>query len=172
MGGRDDRSSASTSPPASSRGWRMNCATRTLPCRCTCSRSRIGVRPMRESWIVLLLLGLALAAIARGWSVARARRISRERLQLDLEAAESEGPAGDEPPPVQPFLTRHRSASWIAGGTVAALIYFAAGLKGSYAAMFAVVVGLLVHEVEEYLAGREGQRIEMQLADAIDLMVA
>ena len=127
---------------------------------------------MRESGIVLLMLGLALAAIARGWSVARARRISRERLQLDLEAAESEEPPSDEPPPVQPFLTRHRSASWIAGGLVAALIYFVAGLKGSYAAMFAVVVGLLVHEVEEYLVGRQSQRIEMQLADAIDLMVA
>ena len=127
---------------------------------------------MRESGFVLLILGLALAAIARGWSVARARRISCERLELDLEAAESEEPASDEPPPVQPFLTRHRSASWIAGGIVAALIYFVARLQGAYAGMFAVVVGLLVHEVEESLAGRTIQRIEMQLADAIDLMVA
>jgi Flp pilus assembly protein TadB len=38
--------------------------------------------------------------------------------------------------------------------------------------MFAVIAGLIVYEVEDYLAVRKSLRIEMQLADAIDLMVA
>ena len=54
--------------------------------------------------------------------------------------------------PARPFLTRHRWAPWVAGAIVAAAIDLVVGLRLSYALMFGVIVGLLVHEVEAYLA--------------------
>jgi tight adherence protein B len=129
---------------------------------------------MVERLVVLLVLALALAAVARMWSIARARRIARERLWLVevAEDADPESPASDEPPPPRPFLTRYPWAPWISGAAVLAALHLVVGLRVSYALMFAVNVGLLVHMVEETRASRKSLLIERQLADAIDLMVS
>jgi len=127
---------------------------------------------MRERLVGLLVLVLAFIAVFRLWMIARTRRVSRERLRPDVEEPEPDERAGDEPPPARPFLTRHRWAPWVAGAIVTASIDLIIGLRLSYALMFGVIAGLLVHEVEEYLAIRKSLLIERQLADAIDLMVA
>src|SRR5258708_1426104 len=129
---------------------------------------------MRERLLVLLVLALALTGAVRLWSVRRARRSARDRLLLGRDEPEVEESTPEEtaPPPARPFLTRRRWLPFVTGGIVAALVYFAAGLKFSYALMFAVIAGLLAHEVEVYLAARMTLLIEHQLAAAIDLMVA
>jgi len=127
---------------------------------------------MPETFIFLIVVGIALVAIARGWSVARAHRIARERLDVDKESELPEEPVEEGPPTVRPFLTRYRWIPWVAIGITYLLIDFGAGLKTSYAIMFGILVGLLAHEVEGFLAQRQGLLIEAQLADAIDLMVA
>jgi Flp pilus assembly protein TadB len=127
---------------------------------------------MRDRLLAVVVLSLALAALYRAWSIARARRISRDRLRLDEVEAEPEEVEQDEPPPARPFQVRHRWVPWAAAGLVFVAINFVVGLKTSYAVMFGVIVGLLIHELEDYLASRKDLLIETQLADAIDLMVA
>jgi tight adherence protein B len=128
---------------------------------------------MRERLIVLLILASALALIVRLWFAARARRVARERLSEGLAALqpEPEETSGDQPPTAQPFLRRHRLAPWITGAIIGAVVYFVLGLKILYAVMFGAIVALLLHETEEMWAARLTLRIELQLADAIDLMV-
>jgi Flp pilus assembly protein TadB len=127
---------------------------------------------MRDRLLAVVVLSLALVALYRAWSVARARRISRDRLRLDEVEAEPEEVEQDEPPPARPFQVRRRWVPWAAAGLVFVAINFVVGLKTSYAVMFGVIVGLLIHELEDYLASRKDLLIETQLADAIDLMVA
>jgi Flp pilus assembly protein TadB len=127
---------------------------------------------MLERLLVLSVLALVLAAVFRSWSIARERRLARERLLHEGDEPEVEESAPGPLPGTRPFLTRHRWLPFAGGGIVAAVIYFLIGLKFSYSLMFGVIVGLLAHEVESYLATRKSLSIERQLADAIDLMVA
>jgi tight adherence protein B len=127
---------------------------------------------MFERVVVLGVLALALAMVVRLWSIARARRIARERLLVGQDEPEIEKSGPDQPEQARPFLTRWRWLPFLSGAIMAALVYFGVGLKLSYALMFAAITGLLAHEVEVYLAARKTLLIEQQLADSIDLMVA
>jgi tight adherence protein B len=127
---------------------------------------------MLERLLLLSVLALAFTGVFRSWSIARARRISRERLLHDGDEPEVEEPTPERLPSTRPFLTRRHWLPFLSGGIVVAIVYFLVGLKFSYAIMFGVVVGLLAYEVEAYLATHKTLLIEQQLADAIDLMVA
>ncbi len=120
---------------------------------------------------ILLLVGLllGLGAIAVYWRNARIRELARERMEHAAEDSEV------SPPPVpaaRSYLVRHRFLPWMLALFVAGLLHFALGWATPFVIAIALIAGLLAGRVESYLAERKAARIETQLADAIDLMVA
>ena len=70
------------------------------------------------------------------------------------------------------FPRRYRALPWLLGLAAAATLHFALGWPLAFIIAVALIVGLLGAQLEGYLAGQRIARIETQLADAIDLMVA
>ena len=88
-------------------------------------------------------------------------------------APEVSSPAAAAPvPAARSFLVRRRFLPWMAGLVVAGLLYLALGWALPFVMAVGLIVGLLAGQLESYLAVRRTARIETQLADAIDLMVA
>jgi Flp pilus assembly protein TadB len=87
--------------------------------------------------------------------------------------AEVAGPAPPEPiPAARSFLIRRRLLPWIVGLLTAGVLYFAVGWHPPFVIAIGLIVSLLGGQLESYPAARRTARIETQLADAIDLMVA
>ena len=116
----------------------------------------------------LLLLGLGV--VASVWRNARARALARQRMESPTEVS---GPSQPEPiPAARSFLVRHRFLPWMLGLLAAALMHFAFGWALPFVIAVGLIVSLLGGQLESYLAARKTAKIETQLADAIDLMVA
>ncbi len=119
---------------------------------------------------IIALVAFTAAVIGGGMylaGLARARRVAAERLSLpDVEER------------VQPtvrhqvFARRHYVLPWIVAVAVAVILIVMVGLPPLYAVAFAVIVGLLGGQVDGMLLARKQDRIEVQLADAIDLIVS
>jgi tight adherence protein B len=122
---------------------------------------------MREGLTLLVLvLGTVVAFLA--WQRIRVRRRSEERL---LQAPVPVEERKEQPFRARPFLRRHRLLPWMVGAVVAGCLYFYfQHLPLALAA--GGLVGLLGGQLEAYLANRAAFLIEVQLGDAIDLMVA
>ena len=121
---------------------------------------------------ILILAGLLLGsgAIAAYWRNARIRVLARGRMGRAAEVSEA---APTEPVSVaHPYLVRHRFVPWMCGLLAAALLYFAFGWAPSFVIAVALIVSLQAGQLEAYLAAGRTAKIETQLADAIDLMVA
>jgi tight adherence protein B len=122
---------------------------------------------------VLLFFGLLLAGVgvlAAAWRSARARARAHERM---ASAADVATPSQTEPnPAARCFLVRHVGLPWMLGLVVTGLIHFAFGWAFPFAVAVGLIVGLLGGQLESYLAVRKTAKIETQLADSIDLMVA
>ncbi len=69
-------------------------------------------------------------------------------------------------------LRRHRWAPWALAGFAATTLYFVAGVPFIYCFALTVIVGVLGHLIEGWIAAKAALRLETQLANAIDLMVA
>ncbi len=67
---------------------------------------------------------------------------------------------------------RHRFVPWMLTLVAAGLLHFAFGWPPPFVVAVSMIVGLLGARLESFLAVRQAARIETQLADAIDLMVA
>ena len=120
--------------------------------------------------LVLAGLLLGLGGIAAYWRNARAGTLARARMEQSAAAAEAE-----EAAPVavaHSYLVRHRFAPWICGLVTALLLHFAIGWALPFVVAVALIVSLQTGQLEAYLAAGRTARIETQLADAIDLMVA
>jgi Flp pilus assembly protein TadB len=120
--------------------------------------------------LVLAGLLLGLGGIAAYWRNARAGTLARARMEQSAAAAEAE-----EAAPVavaHSYLVRHRLAPWICGLVTALLLHFALGWALPFVVAVALIVSLQTGQLEAYLAAGRTARIETQLADAIDLMVA
>ena len=116
----------------------------------------------------LLLLGLGVVASA--WRNARARSLARQRMESPIEVSD---PSQLEPiPAAYSFLVRYRFVPWMLGLLVAVLMHFAFGWALPFVIAVGLIVSLLGSQLESYLASRKTAKIETQLADAIDLMVA
>jgi tight adherence protein B len=127
---------------------------------------------MLERLVVFLFVAAALAMVVRLWWVARSSRIARDRLDAALiEIEPEEEPAGLEPLPARPFLRRHPLVPWVCGCAASLLIYFILGPRVVYSVTCGAVVALVLHETETMWASRLSLKIEVQLADAIDLLV-
>lgn len=72
---------------------------------------------------------------------------------------------------VRTFPAHYHYASPLAGLGIAGLIQVAGRLPIEYSAAFGLLAAVLVYVFEEWLAAQRAARIEMQLADTIDLMV-
>jgi len=120
--------------------------------------------------LILAGLLLGLGFIASYWRKARIRELARVRIERSsgVSAASPAAP----PPLAHPFLVRRRWAPWALGLLAAAILHFAAGLTLPFVLAVGLVVSLLGGRWEAFLAAGRTARIETQLADAIDLMVA
>ena len=118
-----------------------------------------------------LLIGTG-AAVGAGatwwvWRIQRLRRIARTRLNEDIVSTES-----DYVVTLQPTLRRRLWLPFAAGALAAALAAWGLHLAVVYCLALAIIVGVMAHIVEGQVAARRAMRLEMQLATAIDLMVA
>ncbi|MGO9111847.1 MAG: type II secretion system F family protein [Thermoguttaceae bacterium] len=121
---------------------------------------------------ILILAGLllGLGAVASYWRNARARTLARQRMESSAETAEA---AEAAPIPIaHSYLVRHRFVPWICGLLTAGLLYFAFGWAPPFVIAVGLIVSLQAGQLEAYLAAGRTAKIETQLADAIDLMVA
>jgi tight adherence protein B len=107
------------------------------------------------------------------WYAHRARRFAAGRLaEMVGPQAEAEHQPPDEPPKtVRSFPPRYRFVPASLGAIVAAALWFGARLPLEVAVAAGVLVGVLSHLAEDHLAEQRAATIEMQLAEAIDLLV-
>jgi tight adherence protein B len=125
---------------------------------------------MSESLTAAALL-CAFAIVAYFWHNARLQNQSRRRFEHALSAADADDRFGMAPPAAEPLLRRHRLLPWLIGSGTWAVLALAVGLREIYSLTAGLVVGLLLWQVEAMFADRRVQKVEVQLADAIDLMV-
>ncbi len=116
--------------------------------------------------IVVLAAGLSILAIAL--RRARTARRTSERLEI---AAELPGAAAEEPPAARPMLVRRRWIPWIVGLSAMAAMHWGLGWSLPFVFSAGLIVSLLGGQLESHFAARASEKIELQLADAIDLMV-
>jgi Flp pilus assembly protein TadB len=120
--------------------------------------------------LILAGLLLGLGGIAAYWRNARIRELARGRIEHSAD--------GPDESPVAPVSTarslfsRRRYLPWLLGLLTAGLLHFALAWSLPFVIAVSLIVGLLAGRLESYLAVARTARIETQLADAIDLMVA
>jgi Flp pilus assembly protein TadB len=114
-------------------------------------------------------LGAGFATVAYMWRLIRLQRSAVTRLDdLLPEAEEAEQVEVSE---ARPFSRRHRALPWIVAAAGACALHFGFGWGWTLCGCFAAIAGLLGGQLEAYLAARRTSLIEVQLADAVDLMV-
>ncbi len=125
---------------------------------------------MAELFTALILFSAA-GIVFYLWLDARRQNIARRRLEQAFAAAAEPEVDAIHLRPARPFSRRYYTAPWIVAAAVSALLWFVSGLRPLYSATAGLVVGMLGWQLEAMLAERRVQKIEIQLADAIDLMV-
>jgi Flp pilus assembly protein TadB len=111
-----------------------------------------------------------MGVVAAYWRNARTRELAHARIEHAVVVAEELPP--QPVPKARSYLVRHRFVPWIPAVCTAALFYFVFNWPTAFVVAAALIVGLLAGRAESYLAARQTAKIETQLADAIDLMVA
>jgi tight adherence protein B len=124
----------------------------------------------------LLALAVVMVAGVLALGYARGERLRRLSLQRAGIATAEVLAAGDDyagtAVRIRAYPPRYRFAGPAAGLLVASAVFWGTSLPGQYAGAFGLQVGVIVHLLEAHWAGSRRQKIEAQLADAIDLMVA
>ena len=128
---------------------------------------------MGYSLLVLAALVVSGVLALRAYQSQRLRRIAMQRAGLQFE---DDSPVTSiffaSRPSTRTYPTRYRFAAFLAGLLTAGFIVWGTGLPRQYAVSFGVLVTVIAYLVEaQWTAGRI-QKIESQLADAIDLMIA
>jgi tight adherence protein B len=123
-----------------------------------------------SSLIALLLAGAAL--LMYWWYTRRAQRMSAERLAV-LVGSSLEEQTPDEAliRAIRVFPPRYHVVAACIGVMVGVALRFVANLPVEVAVSTGALAGVLAHLMEEQIAERRVATIEMQLADAIDLLV-
>jgi Flp pilus assembly protein TadB len=124
---------------------------------------------MRET-IAIVGFASGLAAALYGWRQAHWRRLARRRLEL-FEAPREALSLDERRTADVPFTRRIYFPYWLVAILVGGLLYYVFGLHLAFAAMFAVLVGLLGSLLETMRVQRKMALIEVQLSDAIDIIV-
>jgi tight adherence protein B len=123
--------------------------------------------------LLLLLLVLATGALALlGWRNSRLRRRSLERIGLQAyDMEETDEGALTQEQARRTYPRRYPYAPAVAGLLVAAAIWFT-NLPKTYTVSFGLLIAAIVYLAEMHWADSQIAKMEAQLADAIDLMVA
>jgi Flp pilus assembly protein TadB len=125
-----------------------------------------------DKLLVLAALFSAAGVIFYLWFNARLQNQARHRLGRALSATDEAGEFAEfDPGPPKPFLRRHWLLPFLAGGGATATLWLLGGFRPIYSVTGGVVVAMLGWQLDAMLAERRVQKIESQLADAIDLMV-
>lgn len=96
------------------------------------------------------------------------RSVARERLYHETD----EIAAKEARHALTPTLRRHRWVPWVSAGVVATMLYFVVGLPFVYCFALTVIIGVLGFLIEGWIAAKSALKLETQLANGIDLMVA
>jgi Flp pilus assembly protein TadB len=119
-------------------------------------------------FFAFVLLGTGVAASV--WRGGRARTLARQRMESSAEVV---GPSpAEQIPTARPFLVRYRFVPWLVGLLAAGVLFSLFGWVLPFVIAVGLIVSLLGGQLESSLAARRTARVETQLADAIDLMVA
>jgi tight adherence protein B len=122
---------------------------------------------MLPELISTVVLGVMAAATVYFLHRQRQQRLARERL-----LPEAYGEVDDRATlSARTVLGRMRWLPWTAGILCGLVLHFAVGLSWVYCLAIALLVSLLGGQLEGMLVERRIQKMETQLADAIDLMV-
>jgi tight adherence protein B len=106
------------------------------------------------------------------WYAHRARRLAVQRLaELIGKPAEPENREEQLIRTVRSFPPRYRFLPPSLGCIMAAALWFLARVPIEVAAAGGILIGVISHLVEDYVAETRAVAIEMQLAEAIDLLV-
>lgn len=97
----------------------------------------------------------------------RLRGVARERLYVEADTENTRVAHA-----LSASLRRHQFTPWVVAGIFATFLYFVVGLPFVYCFALTVIVGVIGFLVEGWIAARASLRLETQLANAIDLMVA
>ena len=121
---------------------------------------------MLEALSLLIVLAAAVGVVYYAWRNLRIRERARQRM-------ESLGPSARQAPETiaHPLLRRHRLVPCLAGAAAGAAVYIVLGWSSPFAVAVGLILGLLGSQFESYWAARRTAKVEVQLADAIDLMV-
>lgn len=126
--------------------------------------------------MIELLAGLAILATAGAviWIVVRGRLDQRSRRRLAEYQTRNTGAAEELSTIVRPrpALPRYRTIPWLLGTMLATLLFIWFAWPPGFAITSGIVFGLLGWQIEEWWYTRTVGRLEEQLAEAIDLMVA
>jgi len=114
---------------------------------------------------ILSLAGLAAVAIAARF---RVNRLALERMETLGDGA-AVRPGTTES--ARSIFRRNRFVAWIVGLTAAAIVWFVLGWALVFAVSIGMIAALLARQAESLWRIRQTARIELQLADAIDLMI-
>ena len=120
---------------------------------------------------ISLLVGAAAALVAIVYLWRRIHLLELSRARLADPQSQLPG-ARPEFPQARPFVRPRPWLPWLLALMIVVGLYFLAGLPLVFAATFGLVLGLVGGQLESFRVTRLTLRIEEQLADAIDLIVA
>lgn len=122
--------------------------------------------------LAVALMCAGSAALFMYWYAYRARRLTIERLAEMVEHG-ADSKAREEQPArrIQAFPPRYKYAPVSLGCILAAGMRLLLGLPLEVAIAAGVLIGVIAHLVEAQIAEERTAKIEMQLAEAIDLLV-
>ena len=122
--------------------------------------------------VAVVLMFNRAASLLWFWYAYRARRLTVERLAEMVEADREPETREDQLVRTsKSYPPRYRYAPVSLGCIVAALLRFFAGLPIEIAVAAGCLIGVISHLVEEQIAEQRTATIEIQLAEAIDLLV-
>lgn len=120
--------------------------------------------PLVVSLAAVLLVGVLVWFLR----VQHLRNVARERLYVETDV----GVEAAKEHVLTPSLRRHRIVPWIVAGVVGTILYFGLGIPFVYCIALTVIIGVIGYLIEGWIATKAALRLETQLANAIDLMVA
>jgi tight adherence protein B len=127
------------------------------------------------SYSLLALAAMLLAGVAalRASQISRMRRVSLHRIGLQTQD-DVNAPFVFVPDDliIRTYPQRYRFAGPAAALLIAASIHWLTNWHTPYAFAFGILIGVITYLLEMYWADLRVERIEAQLADAIDMMVA
>jgi tight adherence protein B len=126
-----------------------------------------------QTAILIAVVFVGIAVALRMYRELRARRIANDRLLVGIAAPGFDDEESTDVPAIpRRFARRHYVLPWLAAAPLFAVLKFAVGWPWIFSAALAVLAGLVLVQVDATLLTWATSRIEIQLADAIDLIVS